>query len=123
MNAPAKKTKESQMSKFALKLRPVGLLALTSIKPGEPTSTCTFKMPDEVEALNRWALDQNQNGRNVYFTPNPVNRKITKKASVEDIAQIDYVFTDIDPDTRNGYQQGRDQLLARVDEKLINNTH
>ena len=123
MSATVKKTKESQMSKFALKLRPEGLLAMTSIKPGGRISTCTFKIPGEVEALTRWALDKNKSGYNIYFTPNPVKRKITKKASVDDIAQIDFVFTDIDPDTSNGYQEGRDQLLTRVDQELKNNIH
>ena len=35
MNAPTRKTKEDMMSKLALKLRPEGFLAMTSIKPGE----------------------------------------------------------------------------------------
>jgi putative DNA primase/helicase len=123
MNAPVKKTKEDQMSMFALKLRPEGLLALTSIKPGGHISTRTFNMPDEVETLTLWAFKYNKAGYNVYFTPNPVKQIITKKASVEDIAQIEYVFTDIDPDTSNGYEEGRDKLLARVKAELVNNTH
>ena len=123
MSAPVKKTDEDLMSKFALNLRPEGLLALTSIKPSGHISTRTFNLPGEISALTRWALDKNKAGYNIYFTPNPVKQIITKKASVDDITRIDYVYTDIDPNTSNGYEEGRNQLLARVDEELKSNIH
>lgn len=125
MNAPNKKTPEDQMCKFALELRPEGWLALTAIRPeaGHNTLTRTFNMPAQAESLTQWALKNNKAGYNVYFTPNPVKEKITKKASADDIAQVDYAFTDIDPDTSHSYQQGRDNLLARAHGELKNNIH
>ena len=58
----------STIAEFLDWLRPGGSVALTSIVPDGKTATATFS---DYTAAERWALEQNDAGRNVYFTPQP----------------------------------------------------
>ncbi len=98
---------------FLLSHRPVGLQNLVAIGPnGEAPSGATFDMPGEIDQALEWANDRNRSGQNLYFSVNPVKRRIAKKATKDDIACVDYAHLDLDPDWTLGYEKGRQKLLG-----------
>ncbi|TAA10893.1 hypothetical protein EA658_14445 [Pseudoxanthomonas winnipegensis] len=88
----------STIAEFLNWLRPGGEVAVTTILPDDQ-STPTRVFTDYAEA-ERWALEQNAAGRNVYFTPNvvtPAVKKKGKKPAKVDIARVEFLFADLDP--------------------------
>lgn len=83
---------------FLKTLFPEGPWVITAINPeqtGERTETDTFVKGEEDKAQ---AFIDKHNGKwNLYFTPNRVGRKMRKKTSREDIAWLDVLHVDLDP--------------------------
>lgn len=96
---------------FLTLLRPQGLLNLVAIIPDGPTTGITFEMPIQVEDAADWAFKQNDTGKNLYFTVNPVKEHIRKKPSKQDIEKAEYAHVDIDPESSVSYDEGRARLL------------
>ncbi len=67
------------------------------LRPGaRPIISFTFDPRTEQPALAEFI--RKQDGlRNVYFGPNPVRGRLTKKATKDDIAELRFVYVDIDP--------------------------
>ena len=78
---------------FLHNLRPQGPWVLTAIIPDGAPHTMTATTKRQVEELI-WAF----NGvGNIYYSANPTRRALTSKASKHDIAAIEYLFADLDP--------------------------
>lgn len=97
-------------------LRPAGSVALTSIVPDGKTTTATFTDYADAE---RWALEQNGAGRNVYFTPQPTRGPVNKKPTKADIARVEFLFVDLDPFSGEDLDTER----ARIRKLLNGNLH
>jgi hypothetical protein len=78
---------------FLTRLRPGGPWVLTAIVPDGPAETITARGADAVRAFIR----EHDSHRNLYYSPNPASRALTKKASKKDIAAAEYLFADLDP--------------------------
>jgi hypothetical protein len=96
---------------FLTQFRAQGLLNLVAIEPDGSAIGATFEMPNQIEDAADWAVKQNGNGKNVYFTVNPVKKRISKKPGKLDIEGAEYAHVDIDPDTGVSYEEGRARLL------------
>ena len=96
-------------------IRHQGLQNLVAIPPegGAPAGK-TFDLPDEIDGAADWAARRNEDGMNLYFTVNPVNKRISKKPTKDDIACAEYAHVDIDPDVSTGYEEGRRRLLEET---------
>lgn len=103
-------------------LCPTGALLLVSIDPrvsGNNTTGRTFRIPAEIGAATAWAVEQNEIGHNVYWTPNE-SREIRKKSSKADMVSVRYFWADCDPSVfkHGGYDAARlamfDELLGRL---------
>ena len=92
-------------------IRPIGLLTLNSIPAagGVPDGK-TFELPAELTEAIKWAVDRNRCKRNVYFGVNPPTGKIDKKLKKEQIANVELLHVDIDPDI----EKYRDYAVARA---------
>lgn len=51
----------------------------------------------DVEAATNWAVDQNMQGRGVYYTGNRCHAGVTTKPNKHDIRKARFVYVDIDP--------------------------
>lgn len=96
---------------FLMQFRPQGLQNLVAIGTNNTLSAATFKMPSQMGQAVTWVVQQNKQGRNVYFTVNPVTEILGKKPRKTDIAGAEYLHVDIDPDTSVSYDEGRARLL------------
>ena len=56
----------------------------------------TFELPGELDAAVAFAMEHNTRRKNIYFAPNPPKRKLSKKLSRDDVAQVEYCHADID---------------------------
>jgi hypothetical protein len=79
---------------FLERLRPGGPWLLTAIIPDGVTKTITAHRADEVDAFVR-AYDGE---RNLYYSLNPTWRAMSKKAEKGDIAAVEYIHADLDPE-------------------------
>ncbi len=96
-----------EIIKFFSIIRPKGLLNVGSIHPegGAPIMQ-TFNMPRQLPEATHFIIESNKNGLNCYIEPNPPAGVINKKAKATDIAQVEYLIADIDPDCTDGYEIG-----------------
>jgi hypothetical protein len=74
-------------------LRPGGPWVLTAILPDGPTETITAVNAQSVDAFVR----KHNGGRNIYFSVNPTRTPLNKNSSKFDIARIEYLPLDLDP--------------------------
>ena len=82
---------------FLDRLHPGGSWVLTVIDPDtEEIETETFTSA-ETKAAKAFIEQQNRRGRNVYYSPNPLRRNMSKKPKKVDVARIEYLFADLDP--------------------------
>jgi hypothetical protein len=82
---------------FLDRLHPGGSWVLTVIDPDtEEIETETFTSA-ETKAAKAFIGQQNRRGRNVYYSPNPLRRNMSKKPKKVDVARIEYLFADLDP--------------------------
>src|SRR6187399_1270855 len=81
--------------RFLQKLRSGGPWVLTAIMPdGDgPTTTITATTTKEVEDF----VSKHNGKRNIYYSVNPTKGPMTKKAAKTDIAAIEYLLADLDP--------------------------
>ncbi len=75
-------------------LRPGGPWVLTAISPDGPTTTRTFT---DLERTAAWIKQQNQT-RNLHYQANPTRAAISSKATKRDIARVEFLHVDCDPD-------------------------
>jgi hypothetical protein len=99
-------------------IRPQGTLLLVCIDPKqirEPQGR-TFSLPDQLEAAVAWAVERNEAGWGMYFTPNAANAVVHKKAAKGDMTAGVMMWTDADPDIllHRGYDGARAHLLRRL---------
>ena len=88
-------TDESPLD-FLRNFRPGGPWVLTSIVPDGKVTTRTF-MADQAELLSDWLAAVNGN-ENVYFHVNHTgDRRLSKKATKEDIVSAEWLHVDVDP--------------------------
>lgn len=88
---------------FLLKFDPDNLWSLTAIEPrgldpedGFGIVTECFSPEYDVERCKAWIQSYNDDGWNVYFTPNPPLYALNKKAKKEDIKEARWLYVDID---------------------------
>lgn len=98
---------------FLGQYRPAGFWVLTSIlpEPGNPTRTRTFTTK-EIGELREWLKDQVDEKRNVYFHVNQTLRKMSKKAKEVDIAFVEWLHVDVDPDVGEDLREEQKRILA-----------
>jgi hypothetical protein len=78
---------------FLQKLRPGGPWLLTAIIPDGATETITAHNADEVAGF----VQANNGERNLYYAVNPLRRAMQKKAAKADVAAIEFMLADLDP--------------------------
>lgn len=99
-------------------LVPAGNLLLVAIDPLKTRNNVvgrTFAMPGALGVATDWAVDQNLQGWNVYWTPNEA-RPLDGKSQKPDMLRARYFWADCDPDVFKfkGYSEARQQLLDEV---------
>lgn len=70
--------------------------------------------PDEAEECKAWVERMNNMGFNIYFNPNPPRTKRGKKANKEDIAEVRYLFVDVDPRAGEPLQEERERISKKL---------
>lgn len=93
---------------FLEQWRPGGPWWLTAIIPDGATDTRTFS-PDSVAKLRAF-LATVEGTKNVYFMVNPARRALDKKATKEDVAALEWLHVDADPDKK--LDLGRAEVMA-----------
>jgi hypothetical protein len=97
---------------FLEQLRPGGPWVLTAIIPDGITTTITAKNADAVRKFVR-----KYNGeRNLYYSVNPTRTAMTKKAAKKDIAAIEYLLADLDPEDNETPADAKARYLAALDQ-------
>ena len=96
MTAPS--SQETEIREFFEKSIP-DQIHLTAIIPDGPTSARDFGT-DSTSAI-KWALDQNGDGKNVYFSVNRIRPGINKKPAKFDVVAVRFAHVDIDPPKDN----------------------
>src|SRR5262249_18779976 len=96
---------------FLEKLRPGGPWVLTAITPDGTTETITARTAAEVDAF----VIVNDGKRNLYYHVNPTKREMTKKAAKADIAAVEYLLADLDPDQGEDSAAAKARYLAELD--------
>jgi archaellum biogenesis ATPase FlaH len=99
-------------------IRPQGTLLLVCIDPKQirDPQGRTFSLPDQLDAAVTWAVERNEAGWGMYFTPNVANAVVHKKAAKGDMTSGVMMWTDADPDVLmyRGYDGARAHLLRRL---------
>ena len=78
---------------FLEQLRPGGPWVLSAIEPDGPITTITAEDAGAVRDF----VQQHNGTRNLYYSVNPTRTAVSKKASKDDIAAIEYLLADLDP--------------------------
>ncbi len=94
---------------FLRRWAPDGPWVLTAIVPDGKTDTTTFDSSAIAEAA-KW-IEERQGKLNIYFHVNPVRRRLTSKASKEDIARLAWLHVDIDPRAGEDFAEERVRAL------------
>jgi predicted P-loop ATPase len=100
---------------FLEDLRPGGPWVLTAIHPDSKgdkyVTTKTFSDPADVRAfVGNW------NGlRNLYYSPNPTRTALQSKAAKTDIASIEFLFADCDPQENETAEAAKARYRAKLD--------
>ncbi|WP_329768241.1 VapE domain-containing protein [Stenotrophomonas muris] len=105
----------SEIADFLTRFRPGGPWLLTAIVPDGMTSTRTFT---DADAAERWALDENAAGRNLYFSVNQTTRALDKKATKADIARVEFLHVDLDPRAGEDLASERERIRKRLNGSL-----
>lgn len=109
-------TDSAEAVRFLSSVRPSGWWVLVAIDPNVPNG-----QPDKIEARSfaareapdaeSWIRSHNEAGRNIYWTVNPVMRPLAKKPARDDVAALEWLHVDVDPDKRLPLAEER----ARID--------
>lgn len=95
------------IASFLERLRPGGPWVLTSIVPDGKTRTQTF---DTAHDGASWAQAENKKA-NVYLHVNPTIGPVSKKATKEQIAAVEFLHVDIDPRVAEDLVEERKRIL------------
>jgi hypothetical protein len=106
---PFEETWRTEALDFLKLLRPDEPRVITTIVPDGPTLTRSF-MPNEEDETRHFIEHENASGKNVYYTPNLAG-VVAKKPTKDDIAAIDYVHVDADPDPGETPEEFRARML------------
>jgi len=79
---------------FLRDLRPSGPWVLTSIVPDGKTRTKTLA---SLQACEQFVQEEAAERKNIYYSLNPLLRVVSKKASKEDVARVEYLHVYADP--------------------------
>ena len=96
---------------FLERLRPGGPWLLTAIIPDGPTKTITAHNADEVLAF----VAEYDGKRNLYYSVNPTRGEMTKKAAKTDIARIEYLLADLDPNEGEKSEDAKKRYLEALE--------
>lgn len=96
---------------FLEALRPDGPWALTAIIPDGPTETITATTAGEVSAFVR----KNNGKKNIYFSVNPTRTTMTSKAAKADIAAIEFLLADLDPNEDERPEDAKARYLTTLE--------
>ena len=108
----AKELGEEATVSFLNWLRPDGPWTLTAIVPDGLTTTVTAQNEGEVRAF----IAKHNGVRNLYYAMNPLRTAMTSKAQKTDVAAIEFILADLDPDEKETPEQAKD----RYEEALEN---
>jgi hypothetical protein len=95
---------------FLEQLRPRGPWVLTAIIPDGSTETITATTADEIDAFVR----EHNGQRNLYFSVNLTRKRMTSKAKKSDIAAIEYIPADLDPQDDETPQAAKARYLDAI---------
>jgi hypothetical protein len=96
---------------FLEQLRPGGPWVLTAITPDGPTITITAHTTDEIELFIR----EHNGKRNQYYSVNPTKTAMFKKAAKKDIAAVEYLLGDLDPQGEETSEQAKARYLSQLE--------
>lgn len=91
---------------FLLQFRGDSIIVVTAIIPDGPTETRSFER-SEADAIREF-IDRLQGKKNLFYSVNPVRRRISRKAKKEDIEALNWLHVDIDP------EDGEDLITERA---------
>jgi AAA domain len=106
--APPKGTKAVE---FLQQLAPGRAWVLTAIVPDGSTTTETFEGDEDAR---RFIARHNSAGSGVYYSLNPTKATLRTKASKADIAAIEFLHVDCDPDKDETPEACKARVLKRV---------
>ena len=92
-------------------LRPDGPWVLTAIVPDGGTETTTARTADDIAEF----VAKHNGIRNLYYSVNPTRGSMTKKAAKTDIAAIEYLLSDLDPQPDETPEGAKARYLAALD--------
>src|SRR5215212_1649380 len=96
---------------FLEKLQPDGPWVLTAIIPDGPTETITATTAEDVSAF----VCKNNGTKNIYYSVNPTRTAMTSKAAKADIAAIEFVLVDLDPNEDESPEDAKARYLATLE--------
>jgi hypothetical protein len=106
----------SEALDFIMKVDPEGPWVFTAIFPDRKrVVTRTFNKQRVAEALE-W-LRQHNGVANLYWSVNPPNRELDKKARREDILEVRLLHVDIDPRAGEDLDEERQRALALLTDR------
>ena len=97
--------------RFLKQLRPNGPWVLTAITPDGPTNTITARTAVEVDAF----VSEHNGKRNIYYSVNPTRTALIKKAAKTDIAAIEYLLGDLDPNASESSADAKTRYLQQLE--------
>ena len=106
---------------FLTRVRPEGWWVLVAIDPdmpngeGDKVRARSFAVRESSEAAD-WIAAQNKT-RNVYWTVNPVLKPLAKKPARADIATLEYLHVDVDPDKDKPLEEERARIARLFSEE------
>jgi hypothetical protein len=97
--------------RFLQRLAPNRSWVLTAIVPDGVTSTRTFS---SVEDARRFVANHNV-AKNTYYSINPTKTALSRKATKQDIARVEYLHVDADP----GPDETPEEFKARMRPRIV----
>src|ERR1700733_1982687 len=96
---------------FLEQLRPGGPWMPTRIIPDGKPTTITTRVAGNVRRFIR----KHDGQKNFYFAVNPTRHDMSKKAAKTDIAKIEYLHADLDPNDTESPEDAKARYLAELD--------
>jgi putative DNA primase/helicase len=100
----------SEAFMFLQSLRPGGPWVLTAITPDGTTETITAHDAARVDAF----VSANIGRRNIYYSLNPTRTPMSSKATKKDIAAVEYLHADLDPNDSESTDAAKARYLERI---------
>jgi putative DNA primase/helicase len=100
----------SEAFMFLQSLRPGGPWVLTAITPDGTTETITAHDAARVDAF----VNANIGRRNIYYSLNPTRTPMSSKATKKDIAAVEYLHADLDPNDGESTNAAKAKYLERI---------